>query len=48
MEFRDVKQVMWCCRPAGAPASISTGSKVAAVVADLSETTFDTPDGDIV
>lgn len=32
----------------GVSASISTGSKAAAVVADLSETTFDTPDGDIV
>ncbi|XP_029012896.1 aladin isoform X2 [Betta splendens] len=32
----------------GIPASTSTGPQMATVVADLSETTFNTPDGDII
>uniref|UniRef100_A0A8D0DE45 Achalasia, adrenocortical insufficiency, alacrimia n=1 Tax=Sander lucioperca TaxID=283035 RepID=A0A8D0DE45_SANLU len=34
--------------PAGVPTCTSKGSQAAAVVADLSETTFNTPDGDII
>lgn len=33
---------------AGISASTSAGPQAAAVVADLSETTFNTPDGDIM
>lgn len=47
MEFHHVKEVVWC-HSAGVPTSTSKGPQAAAVVADLSETTFNTPDGDIV
>lgn len=42
------KRQMMCLRFAGVPPGLVKGPQIAVVAADLSETTFNSPDGDIM